>query len=304
MRVLVYVDVLICVNFILNYALLLPCAKISGRRPRRARLLLSALAGALASLIIFAGSMPLPLSVGYKLCVSLVMMLIAFGFGGIRQLLKEWLIFFTVSFLFGGIMLAISVGMQPSSLLYYNGIVYFDISLFSLLIFTTVAYLLVGLFNRIYRSQSLGTGDYKVKVDIFGASRQFRGRVDTGNMLTDVFSDTPVSVCCTADMTALMPLELRTAFEPGVQLDLLCDIVAQTPFRSSFRLISYRDVSGTGLMPAFRADKITLHGEDGVRVVENVFVAMTDQPIGDGSYDFLLSPRMTAIKKQKAGALR
>lgn len=304
MRVIVYVDVLICVNFIINYALLLLCARISGRAPSRARLALSALTGAASSLIIFAGAMGALPSAGFKLLVSLTMVLLANKFMGIRQALKEWLIFFTVSFLFGGVMLGVSVGLKPASLLYYNGIVYFDISLLSLVIFTAAAYVLTELFNRVYRSQSVRAGDYGVTVEMMGASQSFIGRVDTGNALRDMFSDTPVAVCCYLDMQKHMPPEVSRAFASGEGIGALSQAIENSGLGRSFRLIPYNDVSGHGLLPALRADLITIRGPDGEFRIEDAFLAMTGQKVGDGSYNLLLSPRMTAVKNIKAGALR
>ena len=53
MEITVYADVLLAVNFLIDYLLLLFCARLSGRRIIRKRLLAGALVGALTSLVIF-----------------------------------------------------------------------------------------------------------------------------------------------------------------------------------------------------------------------------------------------------------
>ena len=53
MEITVYADVLLAVNFLIDYLLLLFCARLSGRRMIRKRLLAGALVGALTSLVIF-----------------------------------------------------------------------------------------------------------------------------------------------------------------------------------------------------------------------------------------------------------
>lgn len=77
---IVYVDVLIVVNFIVNYFLLLGASSASGRSINRIRIIFSAIFGALSSLIIFFPMLGVFENTLYKLATALIMIRIAYEY--------------------------------------------------------------------------------------------------------------------------------------------------------------------------------------------------------------------------------
>ena len=111
----IYIDVLLSINLAVNYFLLLASLRLSGRRAPRPRILLGAAVGAVYSLIILLPDISWPLQTLTRAAVCLLMVLVCerrVSFGG---LLRDALVFFTVSFVFAGFMLAMRMFAAPSS---------------------------------------------------------------------------------------------------------------------------------------------------------------------------------------------
>ena len=113
MEVTVYADVLMAVNFLIDYLLLLFCGRLGGRAIFRRRLLLGALIGALVSLVIFLPPLPFWAMTGIKLLSAAAMVALAFRWQGVRGFCWDVFLFFTVSFLLAGICLGLWLGFAP-----------------------------------------------------------------------------------------------------------------------------------------------------------------------------------------------
>ena len=141
----IYADVLVILNTYVNFALLRLTALIDKSKVRRLRIFLGALLGGFYSLIILCeniGDFTIFLS---KAVVSVLMVLIAFGFDSLKGFLRSFAVFFGVSFGFAGLMLALWLFAAPNSMVFNNGTVYFNFDTMTLLILTALSYALVRL---------------------------------------------------------------------------------------------------------------------------------------------------------------
>ena len=129
MEVTVYADVLMAVNFLIDYLLLLFCGRLGGRAIFRRRLLLGALIGALVSLVIFLPPLPFWAMTGVKLLSAAAMVALAFRWQGVRGFCWDVFLFFTVSFLLAGICLGLWLGFGAGGLFCRIGVTYFQVSL-------------------------------------------------------------------------------------------------------------------------------------------------------------------------------
>ena len=82
---MVYVDVLLVVNFFMTLLLLLLTAALTKQPRRPGRLCMAAMLGAAYSLILLAPKLPTWVVVLSKIAVALVLVLAAFGFGSVRS---------------------------------------------------------------------------------------------------------------------------------------------------------------------------------------------------------------------------
>lgn len=266
MRQTVYIDVLIGVNLFINYFLLLGVARFLSLRIRRLRIFAASFLGAVYSLFILLPEINLAVSLAIKLAMSATIVLAAYPFKGLKQLLRELAAFYIMSFSFAGFMLAVWYFIAPQGLIIKNSVVYFNISPLLLIILTVICYLIIRLINRLTGRQAPEGLFCSVKVDYNGQSASFLGKVDTGNSLTEPFSNFPVLV---------------------VYQELIRNM-SPPPENGKIRLVPFHAVSGEGLLPAFRPDLITIVCGKHTYRLHDVYIAASQTKLGE--FDALINP--------------
>lgn len=283
MTQVVYVDVLLAINFVVNYFLLLGSFHLARVPVARLRLFLGALLGAGFSLGIF---LPQESVLGmslFRLLAAAAMVLAAFPFRGWGLFCKELLIFFCSSFLFAGAMLGLWMAFAPRGMIYNSGVVYFDIRPMTLIAMTGGAYLLLTGFQRVFHRQQAAQQRFCALL-IRGENRlELPALFDTGNHLREPFSGLPVALCGLGDALPLLTGEEIGAIQRGGE------------YPPSLRLIPYRDASGSGFLPALRLTRAELLREGGSTPLGDCFLAVSKAPVGGEGYRLVLPPESAQV---------
>ena len=283
----IYVDILLVINYLVNLLLLTGTAKIAGRNPRGRRIVAAALLGAVCSLTIFLPFMPLWLSLLEKLAVSAGIVLVAFRWLSGRVFARELLLFFAVTFCFAGMMLGLWFLLRPRWMTYHNGVVYFDISAFTLLVSSVLAYAVLEICRRLLRHGRLQREVCRVTLSLGRRSVRLTGLVDTGNTLREPFSGTPVILCGLEDIAPLLSAAtVEMLCHGGFARGERCDL----PLRG----VPYSAVGAQGVLPAFRGGRLEIVHTGRCYISEDFYVAVSLSPLGDGSYNTLLHPDLAA----------
>ena len=285
----IYVDVLLVINYVVNSFLLQCLAKCTGRKPKGSRLVAAAVVGSIGSLTIFLPFMGFFATNAIKLLLSSLMVRIVFCYRGWRSFMREWIVFFVISFFFAGAMLALWLIIKPVGMFFYNGVPYFDISAVMLVVMSAAAYALISLFWYFSRSGRIHQDIYDVKIKMGNRFVSVRALVDTGNSLYEPFSGTPVMICSLEDIAPLLGADLCEAL---TKQDY--GILKNHEWR--MRFICYNAVGGAGMLPAFPADKLTILQGNKFFEVENIFIAVATGRVGGESYSALLNPDLVEQK--------
>ncbi|MDO4566510.1 MAG: sigma-E processing peptidase SpoIIGA [Oscillospiraceae bacterium] len=181
----IYIDVLICVNLIVNYFLLLASCFFTGDARRRGRIALAALAGAFFSLAIALPELSAPASLAIKLLGCCLMALIAFGFGGLRRLALRVFYIFAASALFAGLVFAAGQTALGEVLALKNFSFYADIEPLALAGLVALFYLLLCLAELVWGRPRRRARLLKAEICIGEKSLKFTALPDSGNRLRD-----------------------------------------------------------------------------------------------------------------------
>ena len=127
----IYVDVLLVVNFFITFLLLLITQKLAKENSKLVRLVLASFAGAAYSLVILFDELDFAVSLLGKLAAACLIVLIAFRRSGLKCFAKNTAIFFFVNFVFVGIMVGLWMIFKPAGIVINNSTVYFDVSALS-----------------------------------------------------------------------------------------------------------------------------------------------------------------------------
>lgn len=197
----VYADVVLLLNFILDYVILLSSAHFLNVKYKKSRMLLSALSGAVFSLfciIFFNGGI-----VSFTLAILFlpIMCLICFGKRKLPFLLKICLSMYLFSIMLCGIVMFISCAVYGD---YINGANGFLICSFS----AAVMLAFLKCFGRGFYHR-LSSANVKVTIEYEGAVSSYSLMVDTGNFLVDPYNACPVIILGKSQREKLTDKALR-----------------------------------------------------------------------------------------------
>lgn len=224
----IYVDVLIFINMILNYAVLATADALLKRRCRLWRLLAGAFVGSLFSLTVF-----LDIDSGFLLFLiraltSAVITATAFG---LREYIKAALMTLCVSLLYcGGFILFWQI-FKPPDLFIVNDVPYFRVDPLLMLGLTAIIYLILLICVKLFRER-IKTTIVPLSFTVNSKEYSCIGKIDTACDLTEPFSRAPVII---ADSTVFT----------------LSD-------SAPVRIIPYTTVSGSSYLKAVPAQRVTI----------------------------------------------
>jgi len=286
----VYVDVLLVLNYITTVLLLAGTAKLLGIQIKRRRIVGAALLGAVGSLAIFLPFVGFWGMFAYRVFLSGLIVLAALPWESAARFLKGWGMFFLVNFFFAGAMLGIWLLFAPRGMVYLGGIVYFNLNPMTLLVGASAAYVLLGFAYRLSRGGRLLGTKCKVTVKLNGSSRTLNALVDTGNSLYEPFSGVPVIVCPLREVSVLLDPALADAIKSGNWHE------AVTKARTRMRVVPYSAMGGKGTLPAMRVDELIIQQEGQLYKAGLCYMAISAQRIGEGGGQAILNPDLIARK--------
>ncbi len=271
----IYADVLFILNVYITYALLMLTALFLGITAKRLRLLVAGVLGGLSSFLILIPDMSTAFLGVLRVVLCLCFCLVSFKYNGIKQLVRQLLVFLCVNFLFAGLMFAIWYFVSPSAVYYNSGFLYFDIDTLSLVIITAVCYFLIKFFGMFTRLRTPKNTLYDVTLTIMGDEFCLRGFLDTGNNLKDPFTS--------SDVIVVSRSALKKYFPPDKSIS---EIIEESPLK--IRYLPCSTVSGSKLLPVFRCDKVRIKGISADFTLEGIMVAVSDENIKSGEFQALL----------------
>lgn len=283
----IYIDVLLCLNTFIDFLLLSATARLLHLPHRRIRVVAGSVIGALCA----AAAILLPkLPLWGTLCLlcggAAVMVRTAFRFLSLRAFLQQTGTLFGLSSLFAGVSYMLWLLVAPDGFTVVNGTVYYDVPPLLLIVMTLISYAAITAYDRLRERRLRTQQEYRLTVRHGGVEVSLRALYDTGNRLTECFSGSPVAVVRRDAVVAVLPKEWDAA---------LAGNASQAAIAVRIRLIPFHSVGGSGVLPAFRPDKITVRTIDGSRrVVDGGYIAVTDA-LWRGEYDALIGNDVVAL---------
>ena len=288
MQTPVYVDVLLVLNYAVTALLVICTAGLMGIKIKRREIVTAALLGSLGSLTIFLPFMGFFTLLITRILLSGLIVLAALSFRGVGQFFKGWFIFFAVNFFFAGVMLGIWMLFAPNGMLYYNGVVYFNVKPVTLLLSTVAAYLLLRLGGRLSRGGRLSGNRCRATIKLRGNTCALQALIDTGNSLYEPFSGIPVIVCRLEALKHLLTPSLYQALKKG---DL--EAAAEVP-GVKIRMVPYAGLGSFGALPAIQIDELIIQRGKDLFKAELVYMALSGERFGEG-YDAILNPDLIRV---------
>ena len=185
----IYVDVVLFINFSFDLLLLL-CTSISLKRNTKFyKLMLGAFVGSLSILFLFMDINSFELFL-LKVIVSILMVLISFGFKDIKYFSKNILYLYMISIVLGGFLYYLSITFSYKNtglVFYFKGL---SINYIVLIISSPIILYLYVKQNKEQKTHYQNC--YKVTLKLDNKTYDLNGYMDTGNNLVDPYFHKPI----------------------------------------------------------------------------------------------------------------
>lgn len=238
----VYADVLIVLNLIVDYFLVLLSSKLLRVAVSVPRALFAGGIGAVSSLYIFLPQSLWIVEFFVRIAICVLMTLAAFGFGSIKKFLRGIVTLFGVTFGYAGLMMAFWYILRPDGMVINNSVVYFDISPVVLIVSTVISYFAVSVIRRVVSRNVPDADICEITVSAIGNSCTVKAIIDTGNSIEDIMGGGEVIVA-----------------DKGVVTAVFGDFESQNEEISRrYRLLPCDTVSGGGMLEGYRCDKAVI----------------------------------------------
>lgn len=290
----IYIDVLFAVNFSINFVLLLITGKIAKCNIKNFRIFLASFLGAVYALFMFFPQIKMLYSIFAKLCMSFILIICAFSFSKWRAFLKTVFIFYLSSFIFGGITLGLfyftNAGIKYGGAL-NNGIFYFNFPWKVLFLSVGSSYLIVKISFKSYKKDK-NIAYETIKIKFLEHEVSLNALVDSGNMLCDPITNTPVVVAELEGVKNILPSEIIEIFKKNEQecLDLVSYLSSDVLLKTRIRMIPFSSLGKqNGMLIGFKPDFVVIRQ----KIHNDICIGIYNQKLSNSSYyNALISPEL------------
>lgn len=283
MKTVIYLDVLLLVNFLAGYFLLLGTGLLSGCAARLPRMLAASALAALSSLILFAPELPYPVQLLYKFASGGCIVWAAFGFRSLRRYLCALFWYVMFNLLLAGLTLLVILQTGSPFVQTNNLSVYLRISPLLLLLLAGLCCLGAEVVMRVLPRHGASHQSIGLELELCGSKVCLRAMLDTGCHLSDPITCLPVLLVSYPDAETRLPAPVREFL--SAWFDGIAPSEPPDPLR--FRIIPCTTASEHAILPGFAVGRIGLISSSGVIPLDRTAVAFSRQSFGSESYEAL-----------------
>ncbi len=205
----IYIDIVLMENLMMNSIILLATGIILKEKIKKVRLFLASLLGAIYSVVSYMAILKIYTSIGLKIILSIVMIYIAFNPQNIKKMWKSLLIFYLTSFVFGGAAFALIYIVKPQEILMKNGLFLGTYPLKTMLLGAIIAFIILVTAFTVVKTRITKKDMFcEVSFTLEGTNIETTAMIDTGNLLKEPITNTPVIVVEHTLLYKCMPKEI------------------------------------------------------------------------------------------------
>lgn len=283
MKTVIYLDVLLLVNFLMAYLLLQATGVLTGQHAAFSRMLLGSVCATLSALILFAPELPYPVQLFYKLVTALVITAVTFGWRDKLRLAAAACWYAALNILLAGLVILAIFETGTPLLQTGNLSVYLRVSPLLLLGLSGLCCGGIELGLRLFRRRPAKQKTVGLEFELCGTRIHLRAALDTGCHLTDPITCMPVLVVSLADAGSRLPPEIQQFLRGW----FAGSDKATPPARAQLRLIPCSTAAQHSLLPGFAVRNIGLITRTGVLQLGRTAIAFAPESFGDPQYEAL-----------------
>ena len=246
----------------MNYIILFATGLANKINLKQTRIIISSIIGALYAVVSFITNINIYGTLVLKILLSISMVYLGFSPKGIKKLFKELIIFYLISFAFGGCAFFLLYYVKPQEILSKNGILIGTYPLKIALLGGILGFAIVNITFKVIKGKiDKSNLICNVKINFNEKEINLKALTDTGNLLKDPISGYNVIVVEASKLKRLIPenvLENINEIIRGEREEILINL--ENIYKSRFRIIPFSSLGKeNGLLLGFRPDYILVN---------------------------------------------
>ena len=278
----IYIDVVLIENLIMNYIILFATAIILKLKIKHIRLILASLIGAVYSILSYMSLLEIYSSIILKIILSIIIVYVAFYPPKVNQLWKDLLIFYLTSFVFGGAAFSLIYIIKPQEILMKKGIFLGIYPLKTIILGAILAFIIIITAFKIVKSK-ISKKDMICEIEIKLNKQEIKTKamIDTGNLLKDPLTNTPVIVIEHTLLYDCMPKEILNNLEQilGGELEKIPEEI-RNKYISKLKLIPFSSLGKqNGMLLGIKSEYVNIIQKDKTSKKENVIIGIYNKSL-------------------------
>ncbi len=279
----IYGDVLLIINFCMDFLALYITAKIMHIKLLSRKITLSAALGALYSLFVLLFNITGLFGGVLGISVSFLLTCVAFGKQNGKVLVKNTAVFFGVSFTMGGGITALCNLLniwKNSRNIVVNGtfdVLYGDVPFGILIVLGAICGFISLIYGKTVK-QKASKKEYDLHITLNGREAVIRSFSDSGNLLKEPISGKPVVIATFNSLRKIIPPELFDVFK-----NRDTSPIYSSKYSTKLRLIPTSTVNQKGLLFGIIPDGVVINEKN-----VDVYVAITPDSESFGGFDAIV----------------
>ena len=278
----IYIDVVFLENLVMNSIILIASGIILKKKLKWIRILLASSLGAIYTIIGYISVLEIYSNLVLKVILSILIIYIAFNPQTVKQLWKDVLIFYLTSFVFGGVAFALIYVVKPQDILMKNGLFLGTYPLKTVLLAAIVAFIiLIAAFAIVKTKFSKKDMFCEVEVELNNKKIKTRAMIDTGNLLKEPITNTPVIVLEHTLLYECVPKQILDNLESilGGELVKIPEKI-RNEYISKLKLIPFASLGKqNGMLVGIKADSLKIIQDEKEKENKNVIIGIYNKSL-------------------------
>ena len=278
----IYIDIVLMENLMMNFIILLATGIVLKEKIKVIRFLLASLLGAIYSVVSYLSILEIYTSMILKIILSIVMIYIAFNPQTIKNMWKDILLFYLTSFVFGGAAFALIYIVKPQDILMKNGLFLGTYPLKTIVLGAIIAFIVIMTAFTVVKSKITKKDMFcEIEIEINKKKINTIAMIDTGNLLKEPITNTPVIVVEHTLLYDCMPKEILNHLDEllGGEFENIPEEIKEK-YISKLKFIPFSSLGKqNGMLLGIKADTITIKGIDKEEKKENIIIGIYNKSL-------------------------
>lgn len=278
----IYIDIVLMENLIMNYIILFTTGLILKQKIKHIRLILASLLGAIYSIVAYTGVLEVYSSFLLKIILSVIIVYIAFYPQNVKKLWKDLLLFYLTSFVFGGAAFALIYIVRPQDILMKNGLFLGTYPLKTVMLGAIIAFaIIITTFTMVKSRISKKDMFCEIEIKLNNKTIQTKAMIDTGNMLKEPITNTPVVVVEHTLLYECMPKEILNHLENiiGGDFENIPEEIREN-YISKLKLIPFSSLGKqNGMLLGIKPEYLKVITEEQEEMKKNIIIGIYNKSL-------------------------